>query len=199
MTLNTAVLAPIPRPSVAMASSANPRFLTSVRTPNRRSLISCCMAFPYGRRPPPRRRDLSAGYHPAGLFHYDRIGDGGARLFLVAISAAWAARWSGRFDRALDAPPRLLSHDSAVVAARLWGWQQRDVLAPDLVDESLCELLGEAGRLRTTRETGQPAWLARCVESLHASTDRPVPIVELSTALDLHPVYLWREVRRRAG
>jgi len=142
---------------------------------------------------------FSVGCHPAGLFHHDRIGDGGARLFLVAISAAWAARWSGRFDRALDAPPRLLSHDSAVVAARLWGWQQRDVLAADLVDESLCELLGEAGCLRTTRETGRPAWLARCVEILHASTDRPVPIVELSTALDLHPVYLAREFRRRVG
>jgi AraC family transcriptional regulator len=142
---------------------------------------------------------FSVGFHPAGLFHRDRIGEDGARFFLIAVPGSWAARWAGQFDASLHARPRLLSHDAAVAAARLWGWQRRNLLTSNLADETLCELLGEAADLTTPREAHRPAWIGRCLEMVHSSIDEPIAIVDLAAALDLHPVYLAREFRRRFG
>jgi len=142
-------------------------------------------------------RRFSIGFHPAGLFHHDEVGVDGARFFLVAVSAAWASRWNGSFDDSLNAAPRVLSHDAAVVAARLWGRQRRNLLDGDAIDEAVCELLGEAAATEKIREKTEPRWLSQCLDVLHASVDRPVPIVELAETLDLHPVYMAREFRRR--
>src|SRR5437899_1520713 len=139
------------------------------------------------------------GFHPAGLFHRDRIGESGAHFFLVAVSSAWGDRWRGAFADALNAAPRLLSHDATLVAARLWGWQRRGLLAADLVDSSVCELIGEAAAIRTPHEGCRPAWIARAVDMIQASIDRPPSVVALAEELDLHPVYLAREFRKRVG
>jgi AraC family transcriptional regulator len=144
-------------------------------------------------------RRFMIGFHPAGLFHRDRIGETGAHFFLVAVSSAWADRWRGSFADALNAAPRLLSHDSALAAARLWGWQRRGMLTADLVDSALCELMGEAAGLRTPQDRVRPAWIARGMEMIHAAVDRPPSVVALAAELDLHPVYLAREFRKRVG
>jgi len=144
-------------------------------------------------------RRFALGFHPAGLFHHDRIGETGARFFLVAVSASWAERSKGLFDDALTAPPALMPPRATLIAARLWAWQRRDGLAADLVDGSVCELLGEAGSVRTPNEAHRPAWMARALDMIAAATDRPLSVIDLAAELDLHPVYVAREFRRRLG
>jgi AraC family transcriptional regulator len=149
------------------------------------------LRFDYGR--------FAMGFHPAGLFHHDRIGDTGARMFLMAIAQSWAARWQGHFDQSLAAAPKLLSHDATLVAARLWGWQCRGALTDDLVDAAICEVLGEAAGVRTPADRCRPAWIARALDMICAATDRPISVVDVASELDLHPVYVAREFRRRLG
>ena len=144
-------------------------------------------------------RPFSTAFHPEGLFHVDRIGPRGARFFMLDVRREWAAKWNGPFDASLDAAPRFLSHDSALLLARIYAASRRELVSADLVDAALCELLGDASRMPHVRETRRPAWLARCLDLLHASVDRPPSIVDLARTLDLHPVYMAREFRRRSG
>jgi len=144
-------------------------------------------------------RRFMMGFHPAGLFHRDRIGETGAHFFLIAVSSAWAEGWGGPFADALNAEPRLLSHDATLIAARLWGWQRRGLLAADLIDSSLCELIGEAADVGTPHEPSRPPWIGRAIDMIHAAIDRPPSVMRLAAELDLHPVYLAREFRKRVG
>ena len=144
-------------------------------------------------------RRFMIGFHPAGLFHRDRIGETGAHFFLVAVSSSWPQRWQGYFSDALNAQPRLLSHDASLIAARLWGWQRRGLLAADLIDSALCELIGEAADVRTPRDRARPAWIGRAIDMIHGAIDQPPSVAALAAELDLHPVYLAREFRRRVG
>jgi AraC family transcriptional regulator len=144
-------------------------------------------------------RPFSLGFHPAGLLHRDEIGNWGARFFNIDISEAWVQRWGGHFDRALTVDPRLLDHRAAVIVSRLYALGRRGLATIDVVDETLCELLGEAERIEAPADRGRPRWLSRCVDLLHDAVERPVTIADIARDLDLHPVYLSRAFRGRFG
>jgi AraC family transcriptional regulator len=141
---------------------------------------------------------FSVGFHPP-LVHRDWIGPAGAVFFFIEIRPAWLAAAADLLPAGPDFQPRLLDGDLACVATQLYRLHVEGTLGPESVDSALWELLGCLWRGRAVAERGQPRWLATCLDLLRGEFARPLTVLEVASAVDVHPVHLSREFRRRFG
>jgi AraC family transcriptional regulator len=139
---------------------------------------------------------FSVGFHPT-LTHRDWIGRGGGVSFFIEVQPAWIAAAADTLPSDPDPEPRLLDGDLACLATQLYRLHVEGTLGPESVDSALWELAGCLWRGRRLAERRQPRWLASCLELLRAEFARPLTVLELATAVDVHPVHLSREFRRR--
>jgi AraC family transcriptional regulator len=141
---------------------------------------------------------FSVGFHPP-LTHRDWIGPAGAVFFFVEIRPAWLAAATELLPADPDFEPRLLDGDLSCLATQLYRLHVEEMLGPESVDSALWELIGCLWRGRRLAERGQPRWLASCLELLRGEFARPLTVLEVASAVDVHPVHLSREFRRRFG
>jgi AraC family transcriptional regulator len=120
-------------------------------------------------------------------------------FFFIEMRPAWLAAAADVLPADPDFEPRLLDGDLACVATRLYRRHVEGVLGPEMVDDALWELIGCLWRGRRVAERGQPRWLATCLELLRGEFGRPLTVLEVASAVDVHPVHLSREFRRRFG
>lgn len=149
----------------------------------------------------PRGRARYAGgslhFHPAGDPHSGVVGGRGARCFNILPTVSLASRLD-------DAGGELGHGEWPRLVATLAGRCHRGFLAHDAASDLDCEsaaleLLAAVLRMRTPRETGAPSWLFAARDYLHAHTDRPITLSELSQVSGVHPVHLVRVFRRKLG
>ncbi len=141
---------------------------------------------------------FSVGFHPP-LTHRDWIGPAGAVFFFIEIRPSWLAAATDLLPAEPDFQPRLLDGDLSCLATRLYRLDIDGMLWPESVDGALWELIGSLWKGRRLAERGQPRWLASCLELLRAEFARPLTVLEVASAVDVHPVHLSREFRRRFG
>ncbi len=141
---------------------------------------------------------FSVGFHPP-LTHRDWIGPAGAVFFFVEIRPDWLADAADVLPSHPDLEPRFLDGDLSCLATHLYRLHVEETLGPESVDSALWELAGCLWRGRRLVERGQPRWLATCLDLLHGEFARPLTILEVASAVDIHPVHLSREFRRRFG
>jgi AraC family transcriptional regulator len=138
---------------------------------------------------------FSVGFHPP-LIHRDWIGPAGAVFFFIEIRPAWLASATDLLPADPDLEPRLLDGDLSCLATQLYRLHVEEMLGPESVDSALWELIGILWRGRRIVERGQPRWLATCLELLRGEFARPLTVLEVASAVDVHPVHLSREFRR---
>jgi AraC family transcriptional regulator len=141
-------------------------------------------------------RPFAVTFHPPNFSHRDRIGEAGARFFNVDVEPSWIA------SRGIDltnVPPGLLADDASVLAARAYAQHRAGALGTTVVESFVWELIGDATRVRAVPERRQPRWMKECLQLLHGSLGRRVTIAEVARTVDIHPVHLSREFRRRFG
>ena len=141
---------------------------------------------------------FSVGFHPP-VIHRDWIGPAGAVFYFIEIRPEWLAAAADLLPTDPDLEPRLLDGDLSCLATQLYRLHVEGMLEPETVDSALWELVGCLWRGRRLAERGQPRWLASCLELLRGEFARPVTVLEVASAVDVHPVHLSREFRRRFG
>ncbi len=141
---------------------------------------------------------FSVGFHPP-LTHRDWIGPAGAVFFFLEIRPAWMAVASDLLPADPDFQPRLLDGDLSCVATRLYRLHVEGVLEQESVDSALWELVGSVWAGRRVAERGRPRWIESCVELLRGEFARPLTVLQVASAVNVHPVHLSREFRRRFG
>lgn len=141
---------------------------------------------------------FSVGFHPPST-HRDWIGPAGAVFFFIEVQQEWLHGAQALLPGDPDLEPRLLDGDLSCLAARLFRLHGEEALETQIVDGVLWELVGCLWKGRHLAERGQPRWLTSCLELLRGEFARPLTVLEVASAVDVHPVHLSREFRRRFG
>jgi len=141
---------------------------------------------------------FSVGFHPP-VSHCDRIGRKGAVFFFIEVQPEWLDRAADLLPAHPDYEPRLLDGDLSCLATRLYRLHSEETLGSEVIDGALWELIGCVSRDGRLAERRQPRWLSSCVDLLRAHFSRPLTILEIASAVDVHPVHLSREFRCRFG
>ena len=143
-------------------------------------------------------RPYSTGFHPQHLTHRDRVGRNGARFFTVEFPSEWLqAAAALRSSAGLE--PSLLEGDLAVSAVKLYRQHLQGTLTGEGAESIIWELLECVIRGHRITDASKPRWLERCIDLLHAEFSRPLTVAGVAAAVDVHPVHLSREFRRRFG
>ena len=148
-------------------------------------------------------RLLGAGdvlWNPPGTRHQDCFVDPSGRFAALSLGARQAA------DLALlDGGARRLGAAAQRFAQGLADQPVALDLGGLLQTEDHCHQLCALSQARplpqdaAARETGEPAWLRRCMEQLIDDCEQPLRLAELAATAGVHPVSLSRAFRRRYG
>ena len=135
------------------------------------------------------------GFHPARTPHRDRVGKDGGRFLCVEIRPGLLSGADVRLKPHLHSLPGSVSVQMLRVLRAL-----RDGTLCELQLESAAwELCGDASGERAIAERASPRWLARLLSLVEETHAEPLTVRELAQELELHPVHLAREFRRRHG
>ena len=135
------------------------------------------------------------GFHPARTPHRDRVGKEGGRFLCVEIRPELFSGADVRLKPRLAALPGSVSVQMLRVLRTL-----RDGTLDALDLESAAwELCGDASDDGAVVERAAPRWLARLLAIVEETYAEPLTIRQLARELDLHPVHVAREFRRRHG
>jgi len=137
---------------------------------------------------------------PAGEPHGESFPGPGTRCLIIEVSHE-RAEFIGSFSRILDRPS--YRHDPPVAGLAMQTYRefrQRDDVAPLAIEGLLLQLSALSSRhLPRATPTGEPAWLRRVRERIHAGFRGPLVMGDLAAEAGVHPVYLARAFRRRHG
>ncbi len=141
-------------------------------------------------------RPSQLGYHPPHLFHRDEIGIDGATFFNIEVDLAALDPWIDAARAHTPGAPRFVGADLSVIAAAMHAAYLAGGSTPAPLEGYGWELLSALAPERAT-ETGRPRWIDRCLEILSASVESGVSVAEVAALVNLHPVHVSREFRRR--
>jgi AraC family transcriptional regulator len=137
---------------------------------------------------------------PAGEPHAESFPAPGTRCLIVEISDE-RAEFIRSFSKILDRPSYRRDASVAGLALQTWReFRQRDDVAPLAIEGLLLQLSALTSR-RTPggASTGEPAWLRRARDRIHAGFRGPLLMGEIAAEAGVHPVYLARAFRRSYG
>ena len=135
------------------------------------------------------------GFHPARTPHRDRVGNRGGRFLCFEIRPGLFSGADARLKPHLHSLPGAVSVQMLRVLRAL-----RDrTLDPLQLESAAWELCGDASDERPIAERSAPRWLARLLAILEETYAEPLTVAQLARELDLHPVHVAREFRRRHG
>ncbi len=145
-------------------------------------------------------RPLTLAYHPAGMCHCDRIGESGARFFMIELGRSW-----GPLLAALGTPHQHLTElddsDALWLALRLRRTVFGDSFERDAetkVPALLHELAGHAAPNRPL-DAVEPAWLASVEARLRRRFAERLELADYAAQANVHPAHLARVFRRFRG
>jgi AraC family transcriptional regulator len=135
---------------------------------------------------------------PAGEPHAESFPASGSRCLIIEVSDE-RAEFIRSFSGILDQPS--IRNDLPVAGLVLQTYQefrQRDDVAPLAIEGLLLQMAALTSR-RTlpATVTGEPAWLARVRERIHADFRGTLRMSDLAAEAGVHPVYLARAFRQR--
>jgi methylphosphotriester-DNA--protein-cysteine methyltransferase len=64
---------------------------------------------------------------------------------------------------------------------------------------AVAEMIADLSSCVDTRETGAPAWLARCIQIIEEADTTALRLTAIAEALDMNPVHVSRTFKRRFG
>jgi len=153
----------------------------------------------YGRSVLPCRPQ-TVTFSPAQEKHSNHFGHAGSRCFVIDVDRQSIERLQEHSAR-LNNPAYFYGGPLAWLAARLYSeFKARDE-ASDLIIEGLAlEMIGEASRRSVKTPGGKiPLWLNQAREFLHAQFSESISLARVAEVVDVHPVHLATEFRRRFG
>ena len=143
-------------------------------------------------------RSLGLVAIPAGEPHAERFPESGGRCLIVEVSDE-RAEFIRSFSGILDQPS--IRNDLPVAGLVLQTYQefrQRDDVAPLAIEGLLLQMAALASRSAPRPiATGEPDWLARVRERIHAEFRGTLRMSDLAAEAGVHPVYLARAFRQR--
>lgn len=140
-------------------------------------------------------RPFETGFHPAQMPHHDGIGTRGARFLCIEITSQTLADLS--ID--LGSKPLLLADELAVTMARAWRRVATKTFSSLCLESVLWELAGTISRFSSVLDRRAPPWLLCAVDLIRCEYGQPLTVLDIARRIDIHPVHLSREFRRRFG
>lgn len=143
-------------------------------------------------------------FHPRGVPHQDRFGDGGGRCFNLECESSWLHDR----DSGLEAltVPLYLRDDRAAWLTRRLHYEARALDGhSDLAIDGLARALVAAVARRAASEPlgakdpSKPDWLREAVAIARNEYADRVGLAELSRRVDIHPRHVARTFRHRMG
>ncbi len=143
---------------------------------------------------------LTTVFHPQGESHSVIFHHADVRIFRVEVGEKWLARMQN-FLPVWDAPAEFNGGLLAFLAMRLYGEMQRDDCWSALSVEGLMlEILAELGRAADcAKSSAKSHWVEEVREILHSRLAATPSLPELAESVNVHPVHLAREFRKRMG
>ena len=139
-------------------------------------------------------RPMDAVFHPLGALHSDTVGTAGARF--ICMEFLPQEDW-GSDSR--EWHPHFLPADLSVLMIRLYRHLRQDSLCPTIMESSVIELLGSALEKERLEERRFPRWIRHCLDYIDAKYATAITVRGLAAELNVHPVHVAREFRRRFG
>ncbi|HKP29994.1 MAG TPA: AraC family transcriptional regulator [Gemmatimonadales bacterium] len=135
---------------------------------------------------------------PAGEPHAESFPASGSRCLIIEVSDE-RAEFIRSFSGILDRPS--YRNDLPVAGLGLQTYQefrQRDDVAPLAIEGLLLQMAALTSRSSARGPvTGEPSWLARVRERIHAEFRGTLRMSDLAAEAGVHPVYLARAFRQR--
>jgi AraC family transcriptional regulator len=138
---------------------------------------------------------FDVGFHPSHMPHRDTISGRGARFLCLEMRSESFATTGVRLDRA----PALLPGVVTLQLLRVYYHFAARTLSPILLESAVWELCGGVSEQMSPEERRFPTWLRRCLDLIEGEYATDLAIGEIATRIDIHPVHLSREFRRRFG
>ena len=137
---------------------------------------------------------------PADRLHSTLCSREGAHLFILSLSAEWAARLTP-CSTYREAPSLVRSTAAEALMRRLYReLRQRDSASTLAITGLSIELIAETLRQsERAEERGLPRWLRQVRDLLDDRIQEPPTVEELALSADVHPAYLTRRFRRQFG
>jgi AraC family transcriptional regulator len=136
---------------------------------------------------------------PRGALHADRFGDGGGRVFGVALGPEWPARLD-RHRRALERPAALEGPCTGLAGKLHREFRLNDPASPLVLEGLVLEILGEACRAAPPAgRAGERLWLRQARELLLDRYAEPLGLAAVAAEVGVHPLHLARVFRRAYG
>ena len=139
---------------------------------------------------------------PGGERHHDRVGDGGARSLLVALSTGRDQEME-RFASSFSEPRRVSDPQVRHLVRRAAReWRVRDELTSLALEGALLELVVSLARRsppRSGSRTGPPRWLTRADEVISDTFRETIVLNEVAKECGVHPAHLARAFRKWRG
>lgn len=144
-------------------------------------------------------RPYTIVFHPPMMSHHDVIGEGGARFFIIELTAPWLETIAS-YGTPIHELCRLDGEDATWLAVRLHQEFARGETAADFTIESLLfELSGWAAGESARLDENVPEWLATVETALHEDFERRLNLHHLAALAAVHPTHLARTFRRVHG
>jgi AraC family transcriptional regulator len=145
-------------------------------------------------------RPSTVVFHPPEDEHADTFHEAGVRCFNILVASESTDRLC-KYSSLLAAPKEFDGGAVSHIAARLYQeFRHGDQHSPLIAEGLVLELLGEASRLWVRGEDRrEPLWLKEAVHLLHTGFLEPISLSRIAEAVEIHPVHLAREFRRRNG
>ncbi|HKR62780.1 MAG TPA: hypothetical protein VJZ00_03525, partial [Thermoanaerobaculia bacterium] len=134
--------------------------------------------------------------HPAGERHANRFAPSGGRLFRLELDETWLTRCGG-----FDAPAQFDGGPLSLLANRIFReFRGPDDLSPLMIEALAMEFAASTARTRAAAaHRGEPAWLRRVQEYLHAHYAESIRLETLAGEAGVHAAHLNRAFRARHG
>lgn len=136
---------------------------------------------------------------PANQPHTDHIAPAGAHTIGVELSPKLADRITEQTGLLND--PRVLTDAKVALAGRKLyeEFRSSDGASPLYMEALALEILVLASRAREVSKDGEPRWMNKVRELLHARFTHPLSLAELAEVAGVHETHLARAFRRRHG
>jgi AraC family transcriptional regulator len=140
-------------------------------------------------------RPMDAVFHPLGALHSDTVGNAGARFICMELLPQ-EDEWG---SNSREWRPYSLPADLSLLMIRLYRHLRQDSLCPTIIESSVVEFLGAALPNERREERRVPRWMPHCIDYIEANYATSITVRALAVELNVHPVHVAREFRRRFG
>ena len=132
----------------------------------------------------------------AEVKHANEYGPLPHRGFMIELDNHWLSTCS-HFSRVFDGYRLYVGGPVSGLALRIYHESRiKDSVAPVIVEGLVLELLGHASRSLFKAPVRAPRWLTQAQDLLHGRFNDPLNLVEIASAVGVHPTHLARSFKK---